>query len=277
VTNQKKLKERKNYDTHINTTPTQHRNVLRIYWLEAKYTFLEAFRLPIYSVSTIVFPMMFYILFGLMFERGGVGDVSGAVYLLATYGAFGTIGASLFGFGVGIASERGQGWMRLKRASPMPPLAYFTAKIFVALGFSAIVILGLFLLGITLGGVSLPIATWLSLFATLLVGALPFCALGLLFGYALRPKAAPVILNLVYLPMAFFSGLWIPVELLPKFVQTIAPALPPYHYAQLALQTLGASSSSSLWIHMIMLLGFTALFLLLAIIFYRRDEGITYG
>jgi ABC-2 type transport system permease protein len=261
----------------MTATPTQHRNVLRIYWLEAKYTFLQALRLPVYSISTIVFPMMFYILFGLMFERGAVEGVSSAAYLLATYGAFGTIGASLFGFGVGIASERGQGWMRLKRASPMPPLAYFTAKIFVALAFSAIVILGLFLLGSIAGGVKLPFTTWLSLFTTLLGGALPFCALGLLFGYALRPNAAPAILNLVYLPMAFFSGLWIPIEFLPKFVQTIAPALPPYHYAQLALQTLGASDKTNPWLHAVVLLGFTTLFLLLAVIFYRRDEGKTYG
>jgi ABC-2 type transport system permease protein len=203
--------------------------------------------------------------------------LSAAAYLLATYGAFGTIGASLFGFGVGIASERGQGWMRLKRASPMPPLAYFTAKIFVALAFSALVILGLFLLGVTLGGVELSFVTWLSLFVMLLVGALPFCALGLLFGYALGPKAAPAILNLVYLPMAFFSGLWIPIEFLPKFVQTIAPALPPYHYAQLALQTIGAGAKGSPWLHVLVLLGFTAVFLVLAVIFYRRDEGKTYG
>jgi ABC-2 type transport system permease protein len=261
----------------LTATPTQQRNVLRIYWLEAKYAFLEALRLPVYSVSTIVFPMMFYILFGLMFERGGVDGVSSAAYLLATYGAFGTIGASLFGFGVGIASARAQGWMRLKRASPMPPLAYFTAKIFVALAFSAIVILGLFLLGSTLGGVRLPLITWLSLFVTLLIGALPFCALGLLFGYALRPNAAPAILNLIYLPMAFFSGLWIPIEFLPKFVQAIAPALPPYHYAQLALQTLDAGANTNAWLHAVVLLGFTIIFLILAVVFYRRDEGKTYG
>jgi ABC-2 type transport system permease protein len=263
--------------TRTLTASTRQRDILRIYWLEAKYTFLQALRLPVYSISTIVFPMMFYILFGLMFERGDVSDVSASAYLLATYGAFGTIGASLFGFGVGIASERGQGWMRLKRASPMPPLAYFTAKIFVALAFSAIVILGLFLLGSIAGGVSLPFATWLSLFITLLVGALPFCALGLLFGYALRPNAAPAILNLVYLPMAFFSGLWIPIEFLPKFVQTLAPALPPYHYGQLALKTLGAGVDSSPWLHVAVLLGFTVLFLILAVFFYRRDEGKTYG
>ena len=40
-----------------------------------------------------------------------------ATYLLATYATFGVIGAALFGFGVGVAVERGQGWMLLKRAS----------------------------------------------------------------------------------------------------------------------------------------------------------------
>lgn len=255
----------------------QQRDILRIYWLEAKYAFLEALRLPIYSVSIIVFPLMFYTLFGLVFGGGAIGNVSGAAYSLATYGAFATIGASLFGFGAGIASERSQGWLRLKRASPMPPLAYFTAKMFVALVFSAIVIIGLFLMGFIVVGLRLEFLTWSSLFLTLLVGALPFCALGLMFGYVLRANAAPAILNLVYLPMAFISGLWMPIELLPKFIQTLAPLLPAYHYGQLALQTIGASASNNPWTHAAVLLGFTIVFLMLAVVFYRRDEGKTYG
>ena len=262
--------------THTSASP-QKRNLPRIFWLEAKYEFLKNLRLPVYAVSTIVFPMMFYILFGLMFGSSDAGGVSVATYLLATYGAFGVIGASLFGFGVGVATERGQGWMRLKRASPMPPLAYFTAKTAMALFFSAIVVLALFTLGFLIGGVRLEVTRWLSLFGVLLLGAFPFAAMGLMFGYLVGPNSAPAILNLVYLPMAFLSGLWMPVEVLPKFVQGFAPFLPPYHYAQLALQTIDAGSDGSAWTHVLVLLGFTAIFLALALILYRRDEGKTYG
>ncbi len=249
----------------------------RIYWLEAKTEFLKAWRLPVYSVFTLAFPLMFYLIFGLTFGSEGAGPVNVAAYLLATYGAFGVIGASLFGFGVGLASERGQGWLRLKRASPMPPGAYFSAKIVIALTFSLLVVLGLFLMGFLLFGVRLPALTWTSLLGTLLLGALPFCAMGMALGYLAGPNSAAAVVNLVYLPMAFASGLWLPVEQLPGFMQQLAPFLPPYHYAQLALSTMGTGQGGSAWLHTAALFGFTALFLGVALWAYRRDEGKTYG
>lgn len=253
------------------------RNMVRIYWLEAKTEFLKAWRLPVYSVFTLAFPLMFYLIFGLTFGGQSAGAVDVAAYMLATYGAFGVIGASLFGFGVGLASERGQGWMRLKRASPMPPAAYFSAKIVMALVFSLLVVLGLFLLGFFLFGVRLPVSTWGTLLSTLLLGALPFCAFGMALGYLAGPNSAAAVVNLVYLPMAFASGLWVPLEQLPDFIARFAPALPAYHYAQLALQTLGVSAGQPAWLHVAALLGFTVLFLTVALIAYRRNEGRTYG
>jgi ABC-2 type transport system permease protein len=86
-----------------------------------------------------------------------------------------------------------------------------------------------------------PSASWVALFGTLLLGVFPFCAMGLAVGYLLGPNSAPTVLNILYLPLAFASGLWIPIFVLPEFVQRLAPFLPPYHYAQLALRTVGAS------------------------------------
>ena len=66
-----------------------------------------------------------------------------STYLVATYGCFGVIGAAFFGFGVGVATERGQGWMLAKRVSPMPIGAYFAAKIFMSLVFGSIIVAAL--------------------------------------------------------------------------------------------------------------------------------------
>ena len=261
----------------VSSSVAPKRNLARIYALEAKTEFLKLWRLPAYSVATLVFPLMFYIIFGSAFGGESAGPVSISTYMLATYGAFGVIAAALFGFGVGISVERGQGWMRLKRASPMPPLAYFVAKMVMALLFSALVVLSLFLVGALLYGVRLPLGTWAALFGTLLAGVLPFCAMGLAFGYLLGPNSAPQVINLVYLPMAFASGLWLPIEQLPGFLQRLAPYLPPYHYVQLALGTFGASRDGATGLHLAALLGFTVVFLAIAVWAYRRDEGKTYG
>ena len=56
--------------------------------------------------------------------------------MIATYGTFGVMGASLFGTAAGLASDRGLGWLQVKRASPMPPFAYFAAKVVTSMIFS---------------------------------------------------------------------------------------------------------------------------------------------
>jgi ABC-2 type transport system permease protein len=245
--------------------------MLRIHWLELKSEFLKMFRMPAYVIPTLAFPLMFYLFFGVAF-----GQKDAASYLIATYGAFGVIGASLFGFGVSVAIERGQGWLSLKRATPMPLSAWFGAKIGMALLFSAIIVTCLALLGIFAGGVHFAPSVWLLLFVALVAGALPFCAMGLMIGYSAGPNSAPAIVNIVYLPMSFLSGLWIPIEMMPKFLQRIAPALPPYHLGQLALIITGKAHGSAA-VHIAALIGFTALFLTAATIAYRRDEGKVYG
>ncbi len=253
------------------------RNLARVYLLEAKYEFLKLLRLPAYSVSTVVFPLMFFLIFGSAFGAFTSQGVSIAAYLLATYGALGVINGALFGFGAGVAGERAQGWMLLKRVSPMPPLAYFVAKIVMALLFGLLVVVTLAVAAFLVQGVVLSFGQYLTLVGTLLAGTLPFAALGLAFGYSLGPNSAPTVLNLVNLPMAFASGLYIPISQLPPVVGHIAPYLPAYHLGQLALGAIGGQPLGQIGGHVLALLGFTALFLVLALIAYRRDEGRTYG
>jgi len=250
---------------------------LRTYLLEARSELLKAWRMPAYAIPTIAFPCAFYLFFGIAFGKQTIGSASMATYLIGTYGAFGVIGASLFGFGVGVATERGQGWMLVKRATPMPVGAYFAAKTAMALLFGAIIVLLLSALGVTFGGVHVDLPTWAGLFVTLVLGAAPFCAMGLLIGYIAGPNSAPAIVNLVYLPLSFCSGLWVPVRVLPGFLHDLAPWLPPYHFAQLALRWLHADEGGSPLGHVAYLAAFTVVCLLLARHAYLRDEGKTYG
>jgi ABC-2 type transport system permease protein len=260
-----------NASTQVSSWPTARR-----YALEAKYEFLKLMRMPGYALPTITFPVMFYVLFGLSFG-GRFGPTSMAQYLLATYGAFGVIGAALFGFGVGLAVERGQGWLSLKRATPMPPMAYFTAKLAVCLIFSAVIVGLLSILAAAFGNVNLAPSAWLQLWATLIVGAAPFCAAGLAIGYFAGPNSAPPLVNLIYLPAGFLSGLWLPIEALPRALQELALFLPPYHLGQLALQAVGAGRGGAPWIHAGVLAAFTVAALAVALWGYRRAEDRAWG
>jgi DNA-binding CsgD family transcriptional regulator len=146
------------------------RSLARIYALEARYELLKLVRMPAYLAPMLVFPMMFYLLFGVAFRRPGAGSFDMATYLLATYGAFGVMNAALFGFGVGVAMERGQGWMLFKRATPMPPLAWLAGRLTACVLCGALMVTCLFTLGGATGGVRMPLIQWLSLAGVLVAG-----------------------------------------------------------------------------------------------------------
>ena len=252
------------------------RSLARIVALEARCELLKMVRLPAYALPTLCFPLVFYFFFGIvMGKRSATFDM--AEYLLATYGVFGVVGASLFGFGVGVAVERGQGWMLFKRATPMPPLAWVAGRLFTSLAFGAVLVALLFLLGATAGKVDLPAATWLALAGVLILGMVPFGAFGLALGYLTGPNSAVPVVNLIYLPAAFASGLWVPIDFLPRIFQQIAPWLPTYHFGQLALGVVDRGRGEPVWKSVAVLVAFTAVSLALAWVGYRRDEGKTVG
>ncbi len=92
----------------------------------------------------------------------------------------------------------------------------------------------------------------------LVAGAIPFSAMGLAIGYFAKPNSAPAVVNLVYLPMSFCSGLWIPLFMLPHGLQTFARFLPPYHMSQLALGIVGMTTDPApAWGHVEALIAFT--------------------
>ena len=248
----------------------------RTYALEAQSELLKLLRLPAFLLPTLGFPMMFYALFGLVLPTGK-GNLDMSSYLLATYGAFGVIGIALFSLGIGVAVERGQGWLAVKRASPMPLSAYFFGKYAMTVAFSAVLVMLLSAMAVVWGNVRLDITQWITLFTVLVFGAIPFCAAGIAVAYLVGPNSAPAVVNIVYLPMAFLSGLFIPAEMLPDVLQRVAQFLPPYHLARLALAAIGVEPLSAIWIHVAALLGFLVVFTALALFGYRRDDGRTYG
>jgi ABC-2 type transport system permease protein len=248
----------------------------RVYWLEARTELLKFARMKSYSMSIIFFPLMFYCFFGLAMPQLSA-STSMARYLLASYGAFAIMGSTLYAFGVGIAVERGLGWMEVKRASPMPMGAYFFAKGAVSMVFGAVVILLLFALGAAFGHVRMAPAQWLLTFGALVAGALPFCALGITLGNLAGPNSAPATVNMIYLPMAFCGGLWLPFEILPKAIQHVAPLLPSYHLAQIALAIQKAPVKGSILGHAEALAALGLIFLGTAWVAHSRGREKMYG
>ena len=253
--------------TELATTRVMPRSrVIGAYLEEARSECLRYLRAPAFILPMTLFSTVFYVMFGVLINHG---DAAAARYLLASYSAFGIIGPGLFGFGVSLAIERDGGLLTLKRALPMPPGAYLLGKMVMAMIAATFVTLLLLLIGVSLAHVTLSFGQGAAMLLTGMFGVLPFCALGMFVGTLIKGQGAPGLLNLVYLPMAFMSGLWLPLTMLPKFLQEIAPVWPSYHLDQLTLAAVGMGQGP-LWPHVLTLLGFAAVFLWLATRRLRR-------
>jgi ABC-2 type transport system permease protein len=245
---------------------------------QIKAEFLVMIRSPSALVPTLLFPIMFWIFFGLPNARETTqSGFNVGAYVLSSFAMYSLIQTVLFNLGIFIAIERSTGWYKFQRTTPVRVWVTFSAKLIGVLMLGLIALSLLLIIGSITGGINLPALTWLSLVARVLVGVLPFAALAVFVGYLAKgANAASPILNLIFFPMAFGSGLFIPLSGLPKIVQDIAPFLPAYHSGELARSAIGVPSAQGELTNILALLGFTVLFLGLAVWAYKRDEGTNY-
>lgn len=231
------------------------------------------FRNPMFAIGTIGFPIMFFGLFGLPNVKATTdAGVNVGQIILVGFGTYSLLSLSMFSFGSAVATERTGGWLKLLRASPMPTLLYFVAKVVAALVFSAIALAALYAFAHFAGGVTLPLGLSLVILGKLLLGLIPLIALGLAVGFLANPQAAQITAQVISILMSFASGLFVPLDQLPKFVQSIAPFMPAYHLGQIGVNTVAHQTSGEMN-HWLALAAFTLVFGALAIWGFKNDEA----
>ena len=123
----------------VATSSSSSHSPLRSYLLETRCEFMRMLRTPSFSIPTLAFPVLFYLLFGVLLA-GSRGGAQAGTYLFASYGVFGVMAPGLFGFGVGIAMDRERGFLKLKQAMPAPPGATLMARMLMAIVFAALIV-----------------------------------------------------------------------------------------------------------------------------------------
>lgn len=223
----------------MNETATQRRNDtnnLRILGTEVTEGLLGVLREPAALFFSVLMPVLFFALFAALF--GGIprepGELPASARMLANYGAFAVVSVMLMNPGISVADDRTRGWLRMKKVSAAPVGTTIVAKVISALPYAAGSFLALTAISLVINGPSVTPGEWLRLFVVLMLGSLPFALLGLAVGFVATTNTAAAVLNAILFPMSIASGLWIPPEFLPGWIQTIAQVLPTYHLAQLA-------------------------------------------
>jgi ABC-2 type transport system permease protein len=242
-----------------------------VLWVEVRDELLGVVREPAALFFSVLMPVLFFGLFAGLFgaDELGEGGVPVGTSMLATFGAYGVIGSSMLTPGIGLADARERGWLRVLRTSPVPVPITLAAKVAATLPYSLGVLVAMTATAGALGVLQITVVQWVSLAVALVVGSLPFALIGLAVGSLAKPNGATAILNAIIIPMAIAAGLWFPLELLPDWVATIAPALPAYHLAELAFVPVAGDGGAVG--HFLALIGFTIVTAAIAIAAYRRS------
>jgi ABC-2 type transport system permease protein len=240
--------------------PMPLRRLIGAYVSDAKWESLRLLRTPAFSIPILAMPILFYLFFGVLLA-GSRGTGPAANWLFVGWTVYAVMGPGLFGFGILVAVERNQGLLTFKRALPMPAGSYLSSKLAMAWVFAVAVMAMLVAVALTVGHVTLGAGQLLTISAVMSLGVIPACAIGLFIGAWAPASSAPAFANIIYLAMAFLSGLFFP---LPEGLQAFRPIWPTYHLSQLAMASAGLPSQGAAWVHVAVLAAMTAVLTMLA-------------
>lgn len=207
---------------------------LRLLADQVRYQNRVFWRTPVAAFFTLVFPLMFLVLFQLLFGetiQTGAGELSVAQFFAPALGAFAAANATYTNIAVGTATDRDLGVLKRFRSTPLPPAVYLLGRIVSSVWLAALATLIMFGVAIGLFGVQASTAGILPAIATFAVGVTAFSALGFaVSAFAKNGDAAVAITNATLLPMAFISNVFIPLEDPPAWLDTLGDLLPLKHF-----------------------------------------------
>jgi ABC-2 type transport system permease protein len=235
----------------------------------ARFELLRTFRNRRFWFFSLAFPVVFFWLIvspqaHKIVPRIGI---TYAAYYMISLASFGTM-MSMISTGARIAGERQVGWTRQLRISPLSVRAYFRAKVLTGYVMALLSVLLLYISGALLG-VHLPAARWLGLTGLIIVGVLPFAALGIFIGHLVNTDAVGPLMGGLVSILAFVSGAWFPIT--SGFLYDFGQFLPSWWLVQSRDVVLnGHGWSTRGWVTVA---AWTAILSLGAAWAYRRDTG----
>jgi ABC-2 type transport system permease protein len=160
--------------------------------------------------------------------------------------SFGTM-VAMTSVGARIAAERQAGWNRQLRLTPLTTRAYLRAKVLTGYLTALITIILLFIAGATLG-VHLTPTNVLHMTELVLIGLIPFAALGIWIGHLFTPDSIGPFIGGGISLLALLGGAYTPIAT-HGALHVIAQATPTYWLVQ-AGHTLAGQPSWSVkgWI-----------------------------
>ncbi len=204
-------------------------------WQQIRYQNKIFWRSPISAFFTIVFPLMFLIVFVTLFGSEGLGTtgVTTAQFYAPALAVFGAVSATYTNLAIGTAISRDEGILKRVRGTPLPPWIYMAGRVGSAVWIAFIAVVIMMGVGVIAYGVNVYAVSLAAALVTFIVGVACFAALGLLVaGLAPSGEASPAIANATLLPLAFISDIFVvPSENSPAWLATLGNVFPLKRFA----------------------------------------------
>jgi ABC-2 type transport system permease protein len=170
--------------------------------------------------------------------------------------------------GGAVAIERQLGWSRQLRLTPLHPVANIFVKILGGLSIGLLAVLATFATGLAIG-VRLPLHMWLEAGVAAWLGSLVFTAMGLMVGYLVPSENVMQFMGPALAFLAFFGGLFQPLDTMAKPLQDIGVWTPTYGLGEIARSPLTGEAFNWLAVGNVIL--WLAVFGIGAALAFRRD------
>ena len=233
-----------------------------------RFELLRTFRNRRFFLFSLGFPVVLYLLIagpnGSEDNLGGSG-ISARLYFMVGLAAFGTMNG-VVAAGARIALERTLGWTRQLRITPLRPGTYIGTKLVTAYVSALLTLAVIYVAGIALG-VRMPAREWVEMTGLLLLGLLPFAALGIALGHLLTVDSLGPVIGGTTALLAFLGGVWFPLG--DRFMGDVGRGLPSYWLVQAGHVGVGGQGwYATGWLVMT---GWTVVLTAIAVRVYRRD------
>ena len=231
-------------------------------------------RAPEFVVPVLALPILLYFIFGAPRATEPMPAGTVGAFTMVGFSIYGVLNVVLFAIGEAIADERGRGYLRLVRTTPLPAWAYLAGKLALAAVLSLAVVVLIGVAG-TVTGAGVASERWLAVTAVLVLGGLAIAPLGFLIGFLARPHGASAIALLILFPLSLASGVFMPVDQLPGIVRDVSMVTPTFHLAELArlaagFDATGLPATGGGWEHVAVIAAWSMAGFAVVALSYRR-------
>jgi ABC-2 type transport system permease protein len=199
----------------------QVRYEMRAYWRNTRA-----------RIFTVAVPVVLLVLLVLLFGSNGSVSAGGQKLKIGEYyvphiAAMAIVGAALVNLLISVVSKRESGSLKRRRATPVPAWVLIAADAVTSVVSALVVVAILVAIGSLGYGVRLSGAMIGVTLALCIIGSAAFCCMAYALSTVVKnADSAGPMSQLATLPVYFISGIYIPDNVLPRWVLDVAGVLP---------------------------------------------------